>query len=164
MSSFDKNTFLPAWIVLNWVAGLSLGVFADRFYGEAYRAYLLLAPHRIPDFFGAVCMNMLPLLISAYAVCFIPKLLSFLCLIRGMLTGLGISGVAALYGCAGVPVASLLLFRFLLFNPLLLWYWMRREESGCFLQDTLWCILIGMVLSWLDCALVAPILREIMIF
>ena len=164
MSNFDKNTFLPAAVVLIWVAGLSLGVIADRLYGEAYRACLLLTPYQLPDFFGSVSIRLLPLLISAYAVSFCPLLLLGIVLFWGMLTGLGISAVAVLYAGAGGMMSGLLLFGLLLQGPVLLWYWLYGGGGQKFRRDTVCCLGIGIIISWLDQAVVAPLLLEIVTF
>ena len=163
MSSFDKNTFLPAAIVLCWIAGLSLGICADRFHGEAFRACFLLTPYQIPDYFGTMCINFLPLLISAYAVSYL--LILLLCLLRAFLTGIGISAVAALYGSASGMMGGFILFSLLLYGPVLLWHWMRGQRAGRrFRCSTALCAGIAVIISCLDRFLVAPLIWEIMNF
>ena len=146
------------------IAGLSLGVCADRFHGEAFRACFLLTPYQIPDYLGMICVNILPLLISVYAVSYFLILL-LLCLIRAFLTGFGISAVAALYGNAGSIMGGFLLFSLLLYGPVLLWYWMRGQRGGQkFRCSTVLCAGIALVLSCLDRWLIAPLLWEIINF
>ena len=150
---------------LIWGAGLSLGVAADRFYGEAFRACLLLAPHQIPSFLGTMCVNVLPLLISAYAVSFFPMAVYSLCLFRGVLTGAGISALASLFSEAGGMMCFFLLFSLLVYSPVLMWYWFRMlRDPSSFRRDTTLCIAIGIGVAFLDRGIIAPLLQEIMIF
>lgn len=166
MSNFDKNTFLRLAFALIWIAGLSLGVFTERFYGEAFRACLLLAPHQIPSWIGTMCVNVLPLLISAYAVSFIPSALYALCLLRGFLLGVGISAVAALFGNAGSMMCVLLLFSLFVYGPVLFWYWLRtfQKNAFSFIRDTGVCLAIAIAVSLLDWGVISPFLVEILTF
>ena len=158
---YDRNMILHTTVLLNWIAGLSLGIYADRFYGEAYRACFMLTAHQIPDFFGVMCICVLPLLISAYAVSFFPFLLFGICLFYGILTGLGISAAAILWGSGCGITVILSLFRLLLYGPVLLWYWLGGRGTQFLLRDTVICMILGIIISWLDCAVVAPFLWEI---
>ena len=116
MSSFDKNTFLPRCIALNWCAGLFLGILADRFYGDSYRICLLLAARQIPEFAGILSVTLFPLLISACAVYLQPRLLILLALVYGFQAGLSTSGVVALFGSAGPLLGGLLFFSLILYH------------------------------------------------
>lgn len=165
-SRFDKNTFLRAGICLVWIAGLSLGFCAARSYGDTYEAYILQAPDSLPSFFGVLSVNVLPLLISACAVFFFRSISFVLCLLRGILLGLGLGVIAVSYGGAGFLMSGSLLFSLLASTPVFFWYLCRRLEHGIrsFRRDTVICLLTGLVLSLLDIWVVSPFLREIMNF
>ena len=162
MRSFDKNTIPANAVLLSWVAGLSLGVFADRFYGEAYRACLLLTPHQNPGFFGMICINLVPLLISAYAVSCFPSVIAAVCLFRGILTGLAISAAAALYGSAAVWMGGFLFFSLLLYGAVLLWYWLYGASGPNSRRKLCLCLVLGILVFCLDRQGISPLLREIM--
>lgn len=166
MSRFDQNTFLRARLCLVWAAGLSLGFLADRFYGDALNACVALAPAGAASVWGALTVNVLPLLISACAVFFVPAAIFPLCLFKGMCMGLGLGAVAAVYSGAGWMMSGLLMFSSLSFAPVLLWYWIRRLELGSRLlrQDTLLCLAAGLAVAGVDGWLVSPFLREVINF
>ena len=161
---FHRNTLLRGQLALIWIAGLSLGVFADRFYGEAMRACVAKAVCRSPDFFGAVCVNVLPLMICAYAFFFLPRLLDWICMIRAVLTGMVLSGVVGVFASAGGLIAVLLLFGLLFSGTVLVWYWIRRREDGamCFSADTGLCMGFGIVIACVDSLVIGPFLAQIM--
>ena len=166
MSRIDENTFLRIRLCLTWAAGLSLGFFADRFYGDALNACVALAPARAASLWGALSVNVLPLLISACAVCFTPAAVFPLCFGKGLCMGLGLGAVAAVYSGAGWMMSGLLMFSAVSVAPVLFWYWMRRLELGVrqIRQDTLWCLIAGLAAAGLDAWVVSPFLREVMNF
>lgn len=149
-----------------WVAGLTLGFAADRFYGDVYYGLLEQAPLCQPDLWGLALVNVFPLLISALAVLIFPALLYFLCLIRGISLGAGLAACAGIYGQAGPMMALLLLFSLVLFSPVMLWYWTRAlcADHAERLADTLLCCAAALVLLGVDLWITAPFLGEIMIF
>ena len=163
MSRFDKNTFLFAWLCLVWIAGLSLGFVAARFYGDPFVACIQLAPASKPAFFGCLAVNVLPLLISACAVFFIRAIAYPLCFFRGVCLGLGMGAIACSYCDAGFLMAGLLQFSVVLFTPFFLWYFCRRLELGNyrFHHDTFMCLVVGFVVAGLDAWMVSPFLLEV---
>ena len=166
MSCFDKNTFLRAWLCLVWIAGLSLGFYAARLYGDAFDACLQLAPDSVPSFWGALSVNVLPLMISACAVFFFRSMLYPLCFVRSFCVGLGLGTMVSVFSSAGWMMSGLLMFSSLLFTPVLFWYWCRRLERGAdsIRQDTLICFGIGLAVTMADVWMVSPFLREVMNF
>jgi len=162
----NKNTFLRMMVILCWVAGLSLGIGADRFYGEALQACLLLTPHLRPLLLGSMCVNIFPFLIFACAVVFIPGAAYGLCLVRGFLTGSAIAGVVSCFSGAGLFMCLMLLFSLLLFAPVILWFSLQSiftEQTG-FAKDVFFCLLLGAGICFADHFLIAPLLLEITIF
>ena len=166
MSRFDKNIFLLTWLYLVWIAGLSLGFFADRFYGDAFDVYIQEAPASCPSFSGCLAVNVLPLLISACAVFFLRSIAYPICFFRGIFLGFGIGAIARGYNCAGFLLGGLLLFSIILFTPFLLWFFCRRLEFGShsFRRDMLLCLVVGIVVAGLDAWVVSPFLQEVINF
>ena len=166
MSRFDKNIFLPAWLYLVWIAGLSLGFVAARFYGDAFDAYIQVAPASCPAFFGCLAVNVLPLLISACAVFFLRSIAYPICFFRGIFLGLGMGAIARNYNHAGFILGGLLMFSMILFTPFQLWFFCRRLEFGShgFRRDTLLCLVVGVMVAGLDTWLVSPFLLEVINF
>ena len=71
-----------------WLAGLSLGLLADRFYGESYESLLLFAGRRMPSILDACLVTILPLLLSAFAVFFFHRFgVCLACFLRGLTIG-----------------------------------------------------------------------------
>lgn len=165
-SRYFIHSILQTGIFPVWIAGLALGFSTDRFYGDVYCGLFEMAPLCQPDFAGLAMVNLIPLLISAFAVLIFPGVVYILCLLRGILLGAGLLACVRIYAQAGPMMAVLTLFSLVLFSPVMLWYWSRvwnGDRSG-FLADTLFCICAAMVLLWLDLCVIAPFLREIMIF
>ena len=166
MSRLDRNTVLRAGIWLVWVAGLSLGFLADRFYGVALGECLALAPVEAASVFGLATVNVLPLLISACAVLISPYLLYPLCFLRAGQLGLCLRTLCGCYGEGAASMATLLLFSSLAFSPFLLRCWMElMENRGKFLLGCCGIYLgIAVLIAALDYWVITPFLLEIMIF
>lgn len=160
------NTFLQAGLCLVWAAGLSLGFWAETFHGDALIACVRLSTEKAPDWFGCLSVSVLPLLISACAVYFFFPALFPLCFFRGMLVGLGLWSVNAVFGSAGAWMAPICLFGLLVSSCVLMWFCCRRIRLGrAFLgRDTLAALVAGLAVSGVDMALTAPFLGEIMNF
>ena len=140
-----------------WLAGSSLGLWAARFYGDAYGPLVLQAGETALSFVSACVVTLLPLLLSAFAVFFFHRPGVFgACLLRGISLGFFL----------GVFFAVLLLFSGLAYSPVLLWYLWRRLESGLggAGMDCLWCGLAGILLAAADTWLVAPFLATALSF
>ena len=165
-SRYFYRSVLHTGVYPVWVAGLALGFAADRFCGDLYCGLLELAPLAAPDIWGLIVINVFPLLISAFAVSIYPYVLHILCLLRGMVLGMGLLGCVRLYGRAGLMMAGLLMFSLVFFSPVLLWYWNRSflREKAALMQESVACLVLAMVFAWVDVGVIAPFLREIMIF
>ena len=166
MSRFDKNSFLLALLCGIWIAGLTLGFFAARLYGDTLDACMLLAPSIPVLLSGFFPVIVFPLLISACAVILFRCALYPICFLRSFFFALTLGSTAAVYGDAGLLMAGLLMFSSVLFSPVLLWYWWRRLEMGpdSIGSDTLACLLIGLGIGAVDSWVVSPFLAEIVIF
>lgn len=162
----DENTVLLCRICSAWIAGLSLGYLAARFYGDTLGACVSASVSVRPTWAGVLSVNFFPLLISACAVYFSGSLAFWLCLLRGSVLGLGFGGVCLAFPGAGLAVSVLLMFSAVLFAPVMLWYYERRLRWGRmrFGSDTALCLLLSLLTAWADMELVAPMLPEIMNF
>ena len=163
---FDKNAILWLRLCLVWLAGLSLGFIAVRFYGDSLEAYIQKAPAVAPDFIGCLAINALPLLISACAVFFFQAIVYPLCCLRGFITGLGLGSIAISYCGAAYMMAGLLQFSMILFTPFLLWFFHRRLELGerYLRRDYGLCFGIGLIIACTDVWMVSPFLLEVINF
>ena len=147
-----------------WLAGLSLGLVADRFLGEKYESLVLLAGRNPPSFPDACLVTILPLLLSAFAVFFFHRFGVFLtCFLRGLTMGFFLGVLAA---AGGVWLAVLLMFSGLCFCPVLLWYLWRRFSEGLrdARRDFCICFLAGLCLAAVDTWVVAPFLAAALTF
>ena len=147
-----------------WLAGLSLGLLADRFYGDCFESLVFSAGREALSFPDACMVTILPLLLSAFAVFFFHRFGACLaCFLRGLTMGFFLG---VLTGAGGAWLAVLLLFSGLCFCPVLLWYLWRgfsedlrtaRRDFGC-------CLLAGLCLAAVDTWVVAPFLATALTF
>ena len=147
-----------------WLAGLSLGLWADRFYGDGYESLIMPAGRSVLVFADACLVTILPLLLSAFAVFFFHRFGACLaCFLRGLTLGFLL---AVLVGAGGAWLAVLLLFSGLGFCPVLLWYLWRRCLLGLCdaRRDFLRSFLAGLCLATVDTWVVAPFLATALTF
>lgn len=161
---YDKNTIPEACLIGCWFAGSSLGLLAERFFGDACASFLRPLAGCLPEFGGVLASAVFPLLLSACAVFLFRSAGCYAgCLIRGVTQGFFLGLISRCYGSAGVFVACLLMFSGLMVNAVLLVYWLRRLRLGLqgFHGDTLLglglCALVGAV----DRLFVAPFLVDV---
>ena len=161
----SSTDLIPGITLLGvWLAGLSLGLLADRFYGDCYESLVLSAGCLVPGFWDTCLVTILPLLLSAFAVFFFHRFGACLaCFLRGLTMGFFLGVLTA---AGGAWLAVLLLFSGLFFCPVLLWYlWRRclvglrnaRRDFGC-------CLLAGLCLAAVDTWVVAPFLAAALTF
>lgn len=147
-----------------WLAGLSLGLLADRFCGNCYESLVMLAGLEPLSFRDACMVTILPLLLSAFAVFFFHRCGACLaCFMRGLTIGFFLG---VLTGVGGAWLAVLLLFSGLFSCPVLLWYLWRRLMLGLrdARRDTIGCLLAGLLLAAVDTWVVAPFLAAALAF
>ncbi len=147
-----------------WLAGLSLGLLADRFYGDCYEALAFSAARGALRFSDACMVTILPLLLSAFAVTFFHRFGACLaCFLRGLTMGFFLG---VLMAAGGAWLAVLLLFSGLFFCPVLLWYLWRRliGDLRNARRDFGICLLAGLCLAAVDTWVVAPFLAAALTF
>ena len=147
-----------------WLAGLSLGLMTDRFYGDCFESLAFSAGRAAPTFLGACVVTILPLLLSAFAVFFFHRFGACLaCFLRGLTMGFFLG---ALMAAGGAWLAVLLLFSGLCFCPVLLWYLWRRLSEGLRTarRDFGYCLLAGLCLAAVDTWVVSPFLVTALTF
>ena len=147
-----------------WLVGLSLGLVADRFYGDCFESLVFSAGCKPVRFADACLVAILPLLLSAFAVFFFHRFgVCLACFLRGLTIGffLGI-----LMATGGAWLAVLLLFSGLCFCPVLLWYLWRRFSVGLrdARRDFALCCLAGLCLAAMDTWVVSPFLATALAF
>ena len=147
-----------------WLAGLSLGLLADRFYGDCYELLAFSAGCAALTFLDACLVTILPLLLSAFAVFIFHRFGACLaCFLRGLTMGFFLGVLTA---AGGAWLAVLLLFSGLCFCPVLLWYLWRRFFEGLrnARRDFALCCLAGLCLAAVDTWVVAPFLATALTF
>lgn len=147
-----------------WFAGVSLGLWAARFYGEPVTALSLTAGSAALSFWGACVVTVLPLLLSAFAVFFFHRAGAYLaCVVRGISIGFMLGSFVM---AGGVWLGLLLLFSGLCYSPVLLWFLWRRLSLGTdrFRRDVVCCLLAAAVISAVDTWAVAPFLVRALSF
>lgn len=161
---FDRSMIPGLALGGVWFAGVSLGLWAARFYGGSVEALSLTAGGMVPSFWGACVVTMLPLFLSAFAVFFFHRAGVYLaCAVRGGCIGL-------MLGCfvsaGGFWLGALLLFSGLLVSPVLLWFWRRRLSLGaeCFRRDIICTLAAAAVIAAVDRWVVAPFLAHALSF
>ena len=159
-----KHMIPGATLMGVWLAGLSLGLLTDRFYGESYESLVLFAGRQMPSFTDAILVTILPLLLSAFAVFFFHRFgVCLACFLRGLTIGFFLGVLTA---AGGAWLAVLLLFSGLCFCPVLLWYLWRRliGDLRSARRDFGICLLAGLCLAAVDTWVVAPFLAAALTF
>ena len=161
---FDRSMIPGLALGGVWFAGVSLGLWAARFYGGSVVALSLAAGGITVSFSSACLVTMLPLFLSAFAVFFFHRAGAILaCAVRGLSVGfmLGCFGSAG-----GIWLGTLLLFSGLSGSPVLLWFWWRRLSLGMagFRRDVRWSAAAAAVIAAVDFGVVSPFLARALSF
>ena len=160
----DRRTILGLALMGVWIAGVSLGLWAARFYGESVTALSLATGGMRVSFLSACLVTMLPLFLSAFAVFFFHRAGAILaCAVRGLSIGflLGCFGSAG-----GFWLGALLLFSGLSGSPVLLWFLWRRLSLGmdAFRRDALLAAAVAAMIAAVDFWVVSPFLARALSF
>lgn len=161
---FDRSMIPGLTLCGIWFAGVSLGLWAARFYGDSVRALALTAGSAELSFFGAFQGSVLPLFLSAIAVFLFHRFGAYLfCGIRGLLLGFLLGCLCA---AGGLWLGGLLLFSGLCTSPVLIWFLWRRlmNETRGFAGDCLGSLLALAVVCAVDTWAVAPFLARALSF
>ena len=166
---FDRTRFrhstVPGLIFGGiWFAGVSLGLLAAAFHGESYGPMARSAGAVTLSFLDACVASVLPLILSAFAVCFFHRCGAYLaCGIRAFLVGYTLGILCAV---GGLWLCGLLYFSGLLGSPILLWFLWRRIRLGMldFRRDLIRCALGCVFLAAVDTWVVAPFLAAALSF
>ena len=161
---FDRNTIRGCILLICWFAGLSLGLLAADFCGDALSSFVEPLPSVLPVLGGALITAYFPLLFSACAVVLFS---AFGCLVaaalRGLAQGFFLGILAGASGAASPILAFLLVFTGLMMNPVLLFFWYRRMILGAerFWDDLLGCAGIAGLILITDYWVIAPFLVDV---
>ena len=114
-----------------WLVGLSLGLVADRFYGDCFESLVFSAGCKPVRFADACLVAILPLLLSAFAVFFNKSwLLLPLSLIKAVSFSFCSEGLNMIFDSSGWLIRSMLLFSDIFLMPLLCWFMFRLIKGG----------------------------------
>ena len=163
----DKNTIREWGLIALWTAGLSLGLWAERFLGDAYASFLQPLAGTAPDLGGVFATAVFPLLLSACAAVLFGAAGCYgMCLLRGLSQGFLLGLLRGCYGAAAPLAALLLTFSGLAVNGLLVAFWLRRLRMGntCFRKDVLLMLGLGACVGAADYLLIGPFLADVINF
>ena len=135
---FDRSIVPGLTLGGVWFAGVSLGLWAARFYEGPFGALAPAAVGAELRFWNACLAAVHPLFLSAFAVYFFHRFGIYLaCVLRGIAMGflLGI-----LIGVCGLRLGFLLSFSGLCGCGILLWFLWRRLRMSPLLEDLLLAI------------------------
>ena len=155
----DRSMIPGLTLVGTWFAGVSLGLWAARFYGDSVRALALAAGHAELSLFRACLVSVLPLLVSAVAVLLFHRVgACVFCVVRAAALGFLLGSFSTV---GGLWLGGLLLFSGLCSSPVLLWFlWRRVTGSRSFVVDCMCSLtalgLVGAVDTWV----IAPFLAR----
>lgn len=158
-SRFDRSIVPGLTLGGVWFAGVSLGLWAARFYEGPFGA---LAPAAIGTeltFSNACLAAVHPLFLSAFAVYFFHRFVVYLaCMFRGITMGffLGI-----LTSIGGLRLSFLLGFSGLCGCGILLWFLWRRLGLSPLHGDLLYAIAATVAASAVDTWVIAPYLAQL---
>ena len=160
----DKNTIREWALIALWIAGSSLGLLAERLFGDAYASFLQPLAGTGPDLGGVFAAAIFPLLLSACAVFLWGAAGCYgMCLLRGVSQGLLLGLIRRCYGTAAPLVALLLAFSGLAVNAVLLFFWLRRLRMGQtdFQKDLSVMLGLGACIALTDHLLIGPFLADV---
>ena len=161
---FDRSMVLSLCLYGIWFAGVSLGLWAARFYGDSVMDLALMAGCAELSFLRACLVSVLPLLLSAFAVSFFHRSgACVFCAVRGFVLGFLLGAVSTV---GGLWLGGLLLFTGLCSSPVLLWFLQRRIIHGLrrLPADCFVCLAVLCGLSAVDTWAVAPFLAHALSF
>ena len=161
---FDRSMIPDLSLYGLWFAGVSLGLWAARFYGDSVMDLALMAGHAELSFLRACLVSVLPLFFSAFAVsCFHRSGAYLFCALRGLVLGFLLGAFSAV---GSLWLGGLLLFTGLCSSPVLLWFLRRRLNNGLqgLAADGFCCLLVLCIVSAVDTWAVAPFLARALSF
>lgn len=164
LSRLDKNTIREWTLIVLWFAGSSLGLLAERFFGDAYASFLQPLAGHAPDLGGVFASAIFPLLLSACAASLFGAAGCYgMCLFRGLSQGALLGLIRRCYGAAAPLVAMLLAFSALAVNAVLLCFWMCRLRLGRtdLQKDVSVMLALGVGIASADYLLIGPFLADV---
>lgn len=162
-SRMKKNTIRSVGLLALWIGGLSLGLLAARFYGDAWTSFLRPLTGMVPEVGGVFATAVFPLLLSAWAVMTMGEVGCFLVVAcRGCFLGFFLGILALAYGAMGWVLALGLGFSRIASGAVTLFYGLRylSRGPGVLGSSTLACVVCCVAIGWLDRVAVAPYLAE----
>lgn len=158
-SRFDRSIVPGLTLGGVWFAGVSLGLWAARFYEGPFGA---LAPAAIGTeltFSNACLAAVHPLFLSAFAVYFFHRFGVYLtCMFRGATMGFFLG---VLISAAGLRLGFLLGFSGLCSCSVVLWFLWRRFGASPMLGDLLYALAALLAAAAVDTWVIAPYVAQL---
>ena len=158
------NTMPEMLLLLSWLAGSSLGLWAECFFGDSLVSFLRLLPSTVPEWSSVVVTAMLPLLLSACAVVLLHDIACYCCsLLRSFSQGVVVGAICRLYGYGAPVMVYLFLFSGMWINVILFWFWQRRlcARGSGFVSDCCLSLIGCIAVSIVNRLAIAPFLVEV---
>ena len=163
ISSFHCKMKLRV-LVYSWVSGLILGAVLAVSSGNLLDSTMRAAVSGSMSISGLIAVQLLPLLLSAYAVYYTqPVLLVSVIFLKAFLFAYAGAGILILYPVSGWLIRSLLMFSDILTIPVLWFIWICVVPAAQYPMlrriavSALWSVLVGCV----DMTLIAPFLARL---
>lgn len=155
---FDRSIVPGLTLGVVWFAGLSLGLWAARFYGSSVGDWIPAAVGAELTIWNGCMAALHPLFFSAFAVYFLHRFGVYLaCVLRGISMGF-LLGVLTAYG--GIRLGGLLGFSGLFCSGILLWFLWRRLNLSPLTGDLLCASAAALAVSAVDTWAIAPLLAK----
>jgi len=121
-------------------------------------------PYGAMSIVGALCLAILPFLLSIFGLCFSDPLLLGLCFFRALLYGFVSVAVVRQFGSAGWLFHSLVMFRSCMTLPVLYFFWLRNlfGKNPYFLFQSLFVLSYGVLAGSLDYRIISSVLAGLL--
>lgn len=158
-SRFDRSIVPGLTLGGVWFAGVSLGLWAARFYGGPFGALAPAVFGAELSFWNACLAAVHPLFLSAFAVYFFHRFGIYLaCALRGIAMGFFLGALVAV---CGLQLSFLLGFSGLSGCGVLLWFLWRRFGASPMFGDILYALAALMAVAAVDIWVIAPYLAQL---
>lgn len=149
------------YLAFSWIAGMVCGSFFYLWAGESIFILMRSVVYSPVSIVGVLCVSLLPILISAYAV-FLSNLslLLSICFAKAFLFSFVSLGILWAFASAGWLMRILLLFSEWTSLPILYWYWLRclNPDHRVNLWETAWVCSLMLLMGSIHFRVISPFL------
>lgn len=158
-SPYWRRKASRSYLAFSWLAGLVCGCLAWLWAEDSaipLMRSVLFAPVSIV---GTLCVPVIPILISAYAV-FLSNfvLLLLTCFGKAFLVSFTALGISRMYTSAGWLMQMLLLFSSWTSLPILYWFWLRISEHAANVWEAVFLCSLLILLGSIHYGIISPFL------